>query len=358
MKELLPTTTTEKPFIKDFEQATEFAERYSVPKDDILLMALNLSGIQSGNVENDRGRFYLTMPNGRLYRLALTVTTPEFTNFKHTGESVLLDSMEIGKAGTIEKDTCTDSYWRGHAHLTLNSNQRSLCKGCGFCGTYDLERGDSPLTDRGSLEAEANQLLLEVGDFSQVKAIGIVTGCFMDENSLVKHIKMVRSVFSERGFKGEIQYVGSQLKNESSITELVKDGPFSLFLTVEMFSNRDELMKKQKSSLSLDRARELLGYTRSIGAGASFLYISGLDSLDTFKEELPKFAKVINRFPQIQTYQLYSPKQIVFRHANATTLDYFLNLRQFTENTLPDLTPVIFHNYRGLWYTNYLGKQL
>jgi hypothetical protein len=159
--------------------------------------------------------------------------------------------------------------------LTLNTNQRSLCKGCGFCGTYNLEHDDSPLTDRESLESEATQLSLDVGDFSQVKAIGIVTGCFMDENSLVKHIKMVRSVFSERGFKGEIQYVGSQLKNESSITELVKDGLFSLFLTVEMFSNRDELMKKQKSSLTLDRARELLGYTKSVGAGASLYRRSG-----------------------------------------------------------------------------------
>lgn len=358
MIELLPTTIVGKPFIRDIEQASEFAEEYGVPKDNVLLMALNLSGIQSGDVQNDRGRFYLTMPNGKLYRLALTVTTPEFTNFKHTGESVLLGNIEMGKAGTIEKDTCTDSYWRGYNHLTLNTNQRSLCKGCGFCGTYNLERGDSPLTDRESLEAEAEQLSSDVGDFSKVNAIGIVTGCFMDENSLVKHIKMVRSVFSERGFKGEIQYVGSQLKNESSIVELVKDGPFSLFLTIEMFSNRDELMKKQKSSLTLDRARELLGYTKSIGAGSSFLYIAGLDSLDIFKEELPKFAEVINRFPQIQTYQVYSPKQIVFRHNDATTLDYFLKVRQFTENTLPDLTPVIFHNYRGLWYTNYLGKQL
>jgi hypothetical protein len=32
MKELLPTTIVGKPFIKDFEQASEFAEGYGVPK--------------------------------------------------------------------------------------------------------------------------------------------------------------------------------------------------------------------------------------------------------------------------------------------------------------------------------------
>lgn len=358
MKELQPTPTVGKSYLRDLSHAAEFSERYKVPQEDVILTALNLSGIQSGNIQNDRGRFNITMPSGRQYRIALTVTTPEFTSFKHTGDSVVMNGIEIGKGTSIEKDTCTDSYWRGNNHLTLNTNQRSLCKGCGFCGTYNLEHDDTPLTNRESLEAEASQLLLNVKDFSQVNAIGIVTGCFMDENLLVKHIKMVRSVFSEKGFRGEIQYVGSQLTSKDAISELADDGPLSLYLTIEVFSHRLDLMKKQKSSLTLENARELLDYAKSIGAGSSFLYIAGLDSLDTFKEELPKFGEVINRFPQIQTYQLYSPKQEIYRNNQSTSLDYFLKVREFTEKTLPDLTPVMFHNYRGLWYTNYRDKQL
>jgi len=358
MKELPPIQGVNAPYIRDITHAGEIAEKYGVPNDDVLLMSLNLSGVQYNNVENDRGRFWITMPNVKGYRVALTITTPEATSFVHTDGSVQIDGHEIGKASAIEKDTCTDSYWRGDNHLTLNTNQRSLCKGCGFCGTYNLERGDHPLTDEETLQAEAGKLTAEAGDFSHVNTIGIVTGCFMDEKLLVEHIQLVRKVFSQYGFKGEIQYVGSQIRNEKSIAQLAKDGEFSLYLTLEVFSHRDLLMKKQKNSLTLERAKSLLKYARSTGSHSSFLYIAGLDSLKTYYKELPDFAGIIDRFPQIQTYQLYSPKQIKFRHPEAFSLDYFFKMRQFTEKVLPGMSPIIHHNYRGLWYDNYLGKQL
>lgn len=358
MKESQAQAPSGSLYVRDYEHVREIATQYAVPKNDILLMSLNLSGVQSGNIENDRGRFWVIMPNGQVHKVALTITTHEFTNFKHTGDKILLGDSEVGFTTPIEKDTCTDSYWRGNTHLTLNTNQRSFCKGCGFCGTYNLEHADDPLTDEKTLETKALAMAEETGGLNQLNTIGIVTGCFADEKLLVRNLKMVRRVFSRYGFCGEIQYVGSQLTNKESITELAQDGPFSLYLTIEVFSKRIELMKKQKSSLTLDSARDLLGYTKSIGANSSFLYIAGLDSLETYREELPKFRDVINRFPQIQTYQLYSPWQIAYREKEAFELDYFIKMRQVTEKILPNLIPVISHNYRGLWYTNYLGKQL
>lgn len=348
-----------KPFLTDFDHATELAEKYHVPVEDVLLIGLNLSGVRYGEVENDRGRFSIVMPSGKSYYVALTITNSPMSNFTHDGIRVSLSDQEIGKATEIEKDTCTDSYWRNRTHLTLNSNSRSICRGCNFCGTYSLEREDAPLTETEHLEKRASELCQEVGgDFSKVDAIGVVTGCFPTEDTIVNHIRLIRKVFSQVGFNGEIQYVGSQIRTEASLSRLIEDGPFALYLTLEVFSKREALMKKQKSSLNLPESRRLLKTVKDMGGESSFLYIAGLDPMPVILDELPRFADVVTRFPQLQTYQLYTPDQIVLRDHEADSLDYYLRLRQLAEEVFPNLRPVTFHNYRGLWYSQYRSKPI
>lgn len=346
------------PYLNDIAHAAELANRYHVPVEDILLIGLNLSGVRFRKVENDRGRFSLTMPSRRSYYLAMTITDSPLSNFTHDGLIISLGDQEIGKATEIEKDTCTDSYWRNRTHLTLNSNSRSICRGCNFCGTYSLEREDAPLTETEHLEKRASELHQEVGDFSKIDAIGIVTGCFPTEDTIVNHIRLIRKVFSQVGFNGEIQYVGSQIRTEASLSRLIEDGPFALYLTLEVFSKREALMKKQKSSLNLLESWRLLKTVKNMGGESSFLYIAGLDPMPVILDELPRFADVVTRFPQLQTYQLYTPDQIVLRDHEADSLDYYLRLRQLAEEVFPNLRPVTFHNYRGLWYSQYRSKPI
>jgi hypothetical protein len=346
------------PYLNDIAHATELAGKYHVPVEDVLMIGLNLSGVCYGNVKNDRGRFSIIMPSGKSYYVALTITDT-LSNFIHDGSTVSLGNEIIGNVTEIEKDTCTDSYWRNRNHLTLNSNSRSICRGCDFCRTYDLKREDAPLTEVEHLEKRASELAQEIGgDFSKVDAIGIVTGCFPNEDIIVNHIRLIRKVFSQIGFKGEIQYIGSQIKNATSIASLIKDGPFALYLTLEVFSRREVLMKKQKSSLTLPESLRLLKATKDMGGESSFLYIAGLDPMSIICDELPQFASVVTRFPQLQTYQLYTPDQIVLRDLEAGSLDYYLRLRQLAEDVFPDLRPVTFHNYRGLWYSQYRGESI
>ena len=308
--------------MNDIVHAAELADKYQVPIEDILLIGLNLSGVRFGKVENDRGRFSITMPSGKSYYVALTITDA-LSNFIHNGSTVSLGNEIIGNVTKIEKDTCTDSYWRNRNHLTLNSNSRSICRGCDFCRTYDLKREDAPLTEVEHLEKRASELAQEIGgDFSKVDAIGIVTGCFPNEDIIVNHIRLIRKVFSQIGFRGEIQYIGSQIKNETSIASLLEDGPFALYLTLEVFSRREVLMKKQKSSLNLPESRRLLKAAKNMGGESSFLYIAGLDPMSVIRDELPQLADVVTRFPQLQTYQLYTPDQIGLRDHEADSLDY------------------------------------
>ncbi len=355
---------TEK-LLKSWVHLRELEERYQIPSEDILLIALNASGVSWNNISNDRIRFPVhLLDNGHKYFFALTVTDSPLSNFsieEEQGEIMLkFEGEAVGEVPYIEFDTCIDSYWRkGKAYLTLNTNSRSKCRGCKFCGTYSLEDKDDPLTEEEALNRRAQLFANELGgSLESLDSIGIVTACFPSEEKLFSHLLMVRKVFSNFGFRGEIRYIGSQLRNREYIKEVISSGPFSYYLTVEVFTRREELMKRVKSSLSLEEGRVILGEAKALGADTSFLYIVGLDPLEKMQDELPKYREVITRFPNAQIFQVYTPTQMHLRDPEAYNLDYFLRARLIFEDVYPELTPDRYSNYRGLWYSSYRGEDL
>lgn len=348
------------PLVRDVSHLKDLAAKYDVPEQDATLIALNASGIRSGDVGNDRGRFTVTMPNGRKYFMAVTITDKPLAPFVQYERMMFLDGHEIGRASSIEKDTCTDSYWRGgKRHLTLNSNSRSNCRGCEFCGTYSLANDDKALNNPPALKRKAEILCQDLGaDLSKVESVGVVTGCFPDEQSLVNHLRMVRQVFGNYGFNRELRYIGSQLRTPEQLSLLASEGPFALYLTVEAFTRREVLMKRTKASLDLDKGRELLGIAKAMGIETTFLYIVGLDDLESMRREFPQYKDRLTRLPLVQTFQAYVPEQLEMRNPAAASLEYFLETRHIVEQSLPDLRPQVFSNYRGLWYEKYANEDL
>lgn len=350
--------------LRDWVHLQELENRYNVPAEDILLIALNASGVRWNKIDNDRIRFPLhILGTSRKYFLALTVTNSPLSNFfieeDHENRWLFFGDKLVGEIPRIEFDTCTDSYWRkGKSHLTLNTNSRSKCEGCKFCGTYRLVGEDAPLTDEYTLTKKAEAFCRELGNLKLLKSLGIVTACFPSEEKVVDHILMVRRVFSRYGFKGEISYIGSQLRNIESLRKIIASGPFSYYLTVEMFTRRENLMKRVKSSLSLEEGRTILEKAISLGANTSYLYIVGLDPLEVMEGELPKYRDVITRFPNAQIFQVYIPEQIYLRDLEAFNIEYFLKARLIFENAYPGLDPDRYLNYRSLWYSSYREKEL
>jgi hypothetical protein len=343
----------------DPKNVSRLSSEWNVPEEDILLIALNASGIKYQNVVNDRGRFVVTLPDGRNYFLAVTISDKPLSPFEHKNDQLYFGGASIAAVTPIQKDTCTDSYWRGSTkHLTLNSNSRSNCKGCSFCGTYSLDNDDDALVNPNALRKKASVLQEDLGhDLSSLKSVDVVTGCFPNEQSLVEHLLMVRDAFSEFGFAGELGYIGSQLRSRDALEKVIASGPFVLHLTVEAFERRRQLMKTAKASLDLDLGRDVLELAKSMGAETSLLYIAGLDSHETMREQFPLYVPMLTRLPQIQTFQAYVPEQIALRRPEAAGIEYFLQTRKIVEDTFPHLSPIAAKNYRSLWYTAY-GEQV
>ena len=346
------------PYLKSLNEVNSLSYEYGVPKEDVTLIALNLSGIHYDDIKNERARFFVKLPSGREYKMAITVTDSSITNFSYDKGNLLLEDNVVGEITRDDADFNVDAYWRdGNNHLTLNSNFKGLCTGCAFCGGSGLKRGES-ITDESSMEKKALEFSNKISGFSELNTIGLVTGCFLNEKAVVDHIKMVRRVFSKFGFEGEIQYIGSQLRSNDAIEEATSDGKFALYLTLEVFSRREILMKPEKASLTLSKAENILERVKKSGGDSSFLYIVGLDPFSVIQNELPEFNDVVTRLPQLQVYQIYKPEQIYLRNIESSSLDYYMKVRNLSESIFPDLTPRASDNRRGLWFSEYRGKKI
>lgn len=191
-------------FIADLSEVEELSLRYGIPSQDITLTALNLSGIKSSDITDNRIRFKFypkSLPHPLF--LAICVNTRK-TPFELKGRQIYFAGEEIGSISELEEDTCDCSYFRRNdTSLTLNSNARSTCRGCTMCGTYSQEEDDLfTLLDERRLTSHLRDIFGEHGlpDASGLIQTTICTGCFGEEQEAVDHILLVHRVLKEFGF--------------------------------------------------------------------------------------------------------------------------------------------------------------
>ena len=344
--------------LEDIKEIQKYSEEYNVPYEDLLLMSLNLTGVKS-NLPYPRIRFFIRLnsfPDDFYVGLPNNICE---SPFEIKENKIYFLNEEIGKVRNIENDTCDETYFRRNkTALTLNSNSRSKCSGCKFCGTYAQDPSDrNNLLTRERLENKFNELekMYEI-DYSTLVEIAICTGCFSSENDVIEHLKLVREVADKRGFKGEIKYIGSQIVSEESLDFIEEEiAPFGYSLTVECFTRREQLMKPIKSNVTLDLGRDVLRRCKERGFNTTFLYILGLDPLDIISKETAKYLPLLTRFPVINLFQPYVKEHILLRDESANRLEYYLRVRKEMEKLFmsTDLRPRSWENYRPLWYTKF-----
>lgn len=347
------------------ESVENLSEQFNIPVTDIMLIALNRYGLRA-NIPDKRLRFKLRLrTTNEVFYLAVCVNTYESPFTIGDDNTLCLEGIEMGQIFDIEKDTCDTTYFRRNkTELTLNSNMRSQCEGCTFCGTYNLDPEDK--IDMSTNE-KINDFISDylkinnVNDLSNLVRVTICTGCFADEMNLVEHIMSVYKVFRKFGFTKRIRYIGSQIRSEEAMRAIEEAIPFfSLSLTVECFSNRELRMRKEKASLNMDTIQDILKRSMDHHFSTNYLYIVGLDEMSIMKDGIISLFKSINRLPIFQVMQNYVDVHEEQRVYEAKELSYYLQARQLIETIFnkTEFKPRSWENYRSLFYTTYQNKPL
>ena len=93
-----------------------------------------------------------------------------------------LDGEKIADVHNIEKDTCTSTYFRNNKKaITYNSNSRSKCVGCKFCGTYSLSEDDyMDFSNSSKIKNYFEKLLHDnnIDGMDKIEDVTVCTGCF------------------------------------------------------------------------------------------------------------------------------------------------------------------------------------
>lgn len=360
---------TNNQILKSMDEARALSEKFNVPLTDIILLGLNMEGAHDPQIETDRMRFKMSpILSKEDFYFALT-NTPN-SRWKIEGGQMIFDGEKVGQVGETENDTCDNTYWRrftniGGTELTINSNSRSFCSGCEFCGTYNLDPEDQAEKDLSTpqkVRTKLEKILIEndLYDLSHLVEVGVVTGCFPTEEMTVDHLNMLHDVLrGEYGFEGELKYVGSQVRSKEALESLASHGLTGISQTVECFTRRDQLLQPKKR-ISLDEARRILGDAKDVGIKTTLLYIMGLDNLDIFETEIEKFMPHLTKMPVINTMQEYVAGQAGLRVEAAKSIPYYLKARKIMEGLAAPfgLSPNVWENYRGLWFTKYNGEDL
>lgn len=354
--------------IDSMEQLIEFSEESNIPSEDLLLLDLNLSGIEL-ELQSRRIRFELRSENKKFFSLAhsknifnfyLALPTVDQSSYFLKSGNLMFSNHIIGKTLGVTEDFCDSSYpRRGSTVLNINPNARTSCKGCKFCyTTFQVPRDKEPIISADQLRDFLTDWMenFNVFNLSHLKQVAIVTGCFSSEQKVVCFLKMAKNVLSEFSFQGELFYFGSQIHSKEALLELKSIKPFGLCFSLECFESkkRKSLLRDIKQKVTIDDIKETLSSANSNGFRTNFSYIVGLESLETIKSGFKEFLPYINSFPIVNVFQSHTGQKEL-RCNDANEIEYYIKARKNIEEIFlkPAFRPRPWENYRSLWYLKF-----
>jgi len=344
--------------------AEELAARYRVPVGDVLLIGVNLFGIDS-----DRGRRRARLQvalavNPQVNWQVIVPLNASGSPFTIIGDELRLGGVPVGTVRRIDADEAVGGYFRNDGRAaTLNPNARSRCVGCAFCpNTLEAAADPRMAEDRklgDLLRALASQH--PAGDLAQLEEITVSTGCFERERPAVDHLVSLRSVLAQFGVAPRIGFLTSVISTPTGLATLRdRVAPFVLRLTAECFTRRDLLLKSSKARLQVDAMPGLLREAREAGLGTSFTCIVGLDDMESLQLGIASLAPYVSEFPNFQVYQAHNAIMAGLRAAGADHLEFYLRARARIEAMLgpTGLRPAAWEGYRSLWYFTFADEPL
>ncbi len=345
------------------ERLERSALQYGVPIEDLLLMAINLYGVFSGQ---DRHRARLSVRLVRQPGVPWQVIVPlnaAASPFElHAGELSLQGKL-IAHVERVDADEAVGGYFRNDGKAaTLNPNARSRCTGCAFCPNTLEAAADPRLTEDRALDELLSALVEQHPrrDLTELREVTVSTGCFERETAALRHLLDLRAALTRHEISARIGFLTSVIRSREGFERLADVAPFVLRLTAECFSRRDLMLKATKATLTRADMPEVLAFARHAGLDTSYTYIVGLDTLDDLAAGVTALAPHTTEFPNFQVYQAHNTIMAGLRSPGAADLDFYLEARGAIERIVgpTGLRPVAWECYRPLWYFTFDNEPL
>jgi hypothetical protein len=340
------------------------ALRYRVPVGDVLLIGINLFGIDSV-LGRHRARLQVRLEAdpSACWQVIVPLNAAG-SPFTLGGEELRLGGVPVGQVWHVDADEAVGGYFRDDGRAaTLNPNARSRCVGCAFCPNTLEAAADPRLAESRGL-AELLEALAEQhpsGNLAELREVTVSTGCFEREQAAVDHLVALRGVLSEFGVGARIGFLTSVIRSREAFGTL-RDAvaPFVLRLTAEYFTRRDLLLKASKARLLAGDMPGVLWDAREAGLGTSFTCIVGLDDLDALRSGVEALVPWTSEFPNFQVYQAHNQIMAGLRADGAERLEFYLKARALLEELMgpTGLRPKAWEGYRPLWYFSFGGESL
>ena len=358
---------------KSFDRIKELSTLNDIPLEDALFIDMNRKGVIA-DTEHDRIRFYLRISDDPCFEESeksgvkdfffVVPTHSTISNYCIKNNVMLLEDKEIGTIPGIVNDTCDPIYPRRNGTvLNLNPHSKSTCHGCAFCHTFKQTGRDvSKLKTEDFIKKHIEEWLKKYGknDLSYLHRVDVVTGCFGSEEEASNNLHLIRDITSKYNYNGEIFYFGSEITSQQTLDKLKGMEPFALCLSLECFEDRDRILKKHKSIISLEHAKEILGGSKEKGFGSQFSYVLGIEPLEVVLDGMEEFLPYVNRLPVVNVFQPHTQAQTKLLAPEAHELEYFLDARKGLEKMFgpTGYRPRIWGNYRCLWYLKFQDERL
>ena len=344
------------------------SKEYQVNAEDILFIHMSRYGV---NVEfpYSRVRFVFSPYENAVFSKAHRMNIDQFflalprnpeSPFSVHGDKLYLDDVVLGEVSDLKNDTCDTHYTRRNGTvINLNPVSKSKCHGCKFCHTIVQNANDTDMdiSSCENLEKFFNDFMTDhkIADLSSIVQVAVVTGGFGEEGKVLNYLEMLSRTLENYNFKGEILYFGAEI-HESGLERLGKIKHKVVYCyTVECFTHRSEILKKEKAQISVSDVMKLFDKAISLGIDTTFSYVLGIDSLDSISEPFANSIGHITRFPIINVYQQHGGASDDVLAPEAKSIEYYLNARLKIEDLFKNtkLLPRPWENYRSLWYLTF-----
>ena len=344
-----------------FDDLFEISNQKNIPHQDLILIMLNMYGINA-DIESPRIRTNIFLDSNKEEFFYLGLPNNNESCFYLVDNDVYLYNKKIGTVNKLENDDCATSYFRkSKTVITLNSNSRSVCIGCKFCpNNLELNSEDSSLDSIQKIKEHFN-IIMKHKDLSTIERLTICTGCFGNEDNALEHLLLINNVAKEINFSGIFHYIGSEIiSNKAFSTSRSEIKSFMYTFTIECFSKRDAILKDLKRNIKLSGYYENMKRAMDFGFIVNYIYVLGLDSIDSMELNFRLLSEVSNNFPLINIFQPHITEHKLLMDKKANKIEYYLLARKIIEKIYKNthLRPNSWECYRSLWYFKFDEEEM